>query len=125
MRGRAEGFGFAAATIILVLVAAFFCAGTVMCKTDFDAAELEQYYREKEAQLVKDTRAYLDEQGFSNSGVALTRVVEADGSRAYTVMVHHEDIDRMTGEEKAALALELAELDFQDGNSIFYHEFVR
>ncbi|MGN0168425.1 MAG: hypothetical protein ACI4AB_10310 [Acetatifactor sp.] len=124
MKRKAGSFGFVAATIILVLVAALFFAGTVMSRTDLDAAELEGYYREKEEQLVKDTREYLNRRGFSNSGVMLTRVVEEDGRRQYTVTVHHGEIDRMTQEKRDELAAELSELDFSDGDCIFFHEFL-
>lgn len=124
MRKKAGSFGFAAATIILVLVAAFFFAGTVMSRTDFDAAELEGYYREKEAQLVKDTRAYLNGHGFQSSGVMLTRVVDADGQRQYTVTVHHREIDEMTDAERNDLAAALAEFDFSDESCVFFHEFL-
>lgn len=115
---------FAAATIILVLIAALSFAGTVMSRTNFSDSELEGYYRELEEQLVRDTRAYLNENGFSNSGVTLTRVVEADGSREYTVTVHHWQIDRMDEEEKAALSQALAEFAFEDENCKFNHKFL-
>lgn len=115
---------FAAATIILVLIAALSFAGTVMSRTNFSDSELEGYYRELEEQLVRDTRAYLNENGFSNSGVTLTRVVEADGSREYTVAVHHWQIDRMSEEERAALTRALAAFVFEDENCKFNHKFL-
>lgn len=124
MRKRAGSFGFVAATFILVLVAAFFFAGTVMSRTDFDSAELEGYYREKEAHLLEDTREYLNGHGFLNSGVMLTRVVDEDGQRQYTITVHHGEIDRMTSEEREELAEELSELTFADEHCTFFHEFL-
>lgn len=124
MRKKAGSFGFVAATFILVLVAAFFFAGTVMSRTDFDAAELEGYYREKETLLLADTREYLNGHGFSNSGVMLTRVVDENGQRQYTITVHHGEIDRMTTDEREELAKELSELTFEDETCAFYHEFL-
>lgn len=124
MNRKTGNLGFAAATALLILVTALSFAGTVMSRTDFNAAELEGYYQEEEARLVEDTRAYLNGHGLKNSGVMLTRVVEADGRREYTVTVHHQDIDKMTLEEREALALELAELDFSDEACIFFHEFL-
>lgn len=121
---KTGSLGFVAATIILVSVAAFSFAGTVISRAECSAGELEGYYREREEQLVKDTRIYLEEQGFFNSGVMLTRVVEADGSRAYTVTIHHCEIDGMTEEERAELSENLARLSFEDANCIFFHEFL-
>lgn len=124
MNRKTGNLGFAAATVLLIFVTALSFVGTAMSRTDFNAAELEGYYREEETRLVEDTRAYLNDHGLKNSGVMLTRVVEADGRREYTVTVHHRDIDEMTLEEREALALELAELDFSDESCVFFHEFL-
>ena len=76
-----------------------------------------------EERLAEETKAYLEEQGFYNSGVMVNRVVEADGSREYTVTVHHREISRMRGEERTALARELALLAFADEKCTFCHDF--
>lgn len=47
MDGRTGSFRFWAVTIMLVIVTAFCCAGTVMSRTDFSAQELEHYDRER------------------------------------------------------------------------------
>lgn len=124
MGRRAGSFRFWAATTILVSVAVLSVAGTVMCRTNLSSEELEGYYREKEARLVKDTRAYLNRSGFDNSGVMLTRVVDGSGSRMYTVTVHHRDIDRMEEADREALAEELAAFAFEDGRSTFNYKFL-
>ena len=121
---RAGSFGFVAATVILVLIAAFSFAGTVMSRTSCSDAELEGYYKQLEEGLAEDTRAYLEEQGLYNSGVMVNRVVEADGSREYAVTVHHREIDRMSEEERTALSEELAGLTFADENCTFCHYFL-
>lgn len=115
MRKIAGNLGFVAVTIILVLLTALCFAGTVASRTTLDSSELEGYYRQQEEQLVSRAREFLEEQGFVYSGVMLTRVVEADGSRAYTLTVHHGEIDRMSAPERDALAERLADLAFQDG----------
>lgn len=124
MKRKAGSFRFWAATVILVSVAALSFAGTVMCRTNLGSAELEGYYREKEAQLVRDTRAYLNRSGFDNSGVMLTRVVDGDGSRMYTVTVHHREIDRLEEAEREALARELETFAFEDNSSTFFYKFL-
>lgn len=124
MKKKTGSFRFWAATVILVSVAALSFAGTVMCRTNLSEAELEGYYREKEQQLVKDTRAYLNRQGFDNSGVMLTRVVDESGSRMYTVTVHHSEIDRMGATEREILARELSAFVFEDSSSTFRYEFL-
>lgn len=124
MRKNAGSLGFWAATILLVLVAAFFVTATVRSRTALDRAELEGYYREKEEQFVRNARKYLNAQGYQNSGVMLTRVVGADGSRVYTVTLHHSDFDRLEEEEREALVRELSGLEFADENAVFCHKFL-
>lgn len=124
MRKNAGSLGFWAATILLVLVAAFFVTATVRSRTALDRAELEGYYREKEEQLVREARKYLNAQGYQDSGVMLTRVVGADGSRVYTVTLHHSDFDRLEEEEREALVRELSGLEFADENVVFCHKFL-
>lgn len=124
MRKNAGSLGFWVATILLVLVAAFFFTATVMSRSSLDQAELEGYYREKEEQLVRDARRFLNAQGYQNSGVMLTRVVGADGSRVYTVTLHHGDFDGLEDAEREALVRELSELEFADENAVFCHKFL-
>lgn len=111
--------GFWLATVLLILVSALSFAGTVMSRTDFDAAEMEGYYREQEKNLERQVRAYIEEQGFENSGIMLTRVIDVDGSREYTIRVHHRELSGMSEEECDRLEEELQKLNFQDENSGF------
>jgi len=119
MDGRTGSLRFAAATIMLIFVAAFFCVGTVMSRTDFDARELESYYREKEEEMIKEIRAYLDSRGFAYSGVMLGRVTDSDGSRAYTITVHHGAIGLLADDEREKLNAGLEDLVFQDEKCSF------
>ena len=119
MERRAGSLRFWAVTIILVIVTAFCCAGTVMGRTDCSEREPENYYRERERQLVEGAREYLGEQGYENSGVMLTRVVDADGSREYTLSVHHGWITALSEEKQGQLADGLQEITFADQNCVF------
>lgn len=111
--------GFWLATVLLIMVSVFSFGGTVMSRTDFDAAEMEGYYREQEKNLERQVRAYFEEKGFENSGIMLTRVVDTDGSREYTIRVHHRELSGMSKEECGRLEEELQKLNFQDENSSF------
>lgn len=124
MERRAGMAGLVAVTILLVLIAAFFCVETVMSRTDIDARELEEYYLAKEQELTREIRELLEEKGFENSGVMVTRVVEVDGSRRYTVTVHHGSIDDMCDEEREKLLEELEEINFSDDRCSFVHQFL-
>lgn len=111
-------------TMCLVLVSAFCITKTVQSQTNVEQIEMEQYYREREEQLVHEVRTYLNEAGYKNSGVMLTRVVTADGWREYTISVHHDKINKMDMEKKEELRKQLSGFRFSAGNCFFYHEFL-
>ena len=124
MKKRTASMGFWVMTAALVLTTAFLCAGTAVSSTDADAYELEQYYAEKERELVSAVRVLLQREGMENSGVMVTRVVEDDGSRCYTVAVHHGKIGRMSDAEREELLRRLEALDFEGEGCSFSHEFL-
>ena len=66
----------------------------------------------------------LNEMGFRNSGVTLTRVVDAEGNREYTFTIHHGKIDRMSEEERMALAAALMQSITPVESCSFTHEFL-
>ncbi len=72
-------------------------------------ADKEAYYRQMEEQLLQETKTYLSDRGFVNSGVTLNRIVDANGKREYTFTIHHSRIDKMDGAEKYDLQTELLE----------------
>lgn len=124
MEKRAGVTGFWAVTVLLVLAAALLCAGTVVSGSSADAKELEEYYREKECQLAADVSGLLEKEGLENSGVMVTRVVEADGTRSYTVTVHHGDIDSMDKAEREELLRKLTALNFLGEGLNFSHKIL-
>lgn len=123
-RGMMGNIGFILVTAFLVLFTAFCIIGTVFSRSNLSERELENYYREKEQEMVGRVRTFLNDAGFANSGVTLTRVVEADESREYTLTVHHSRIDRMDEEGKNNLKEKLSAFDFPAENCTFYHEFL-
>lgn len=122
--GKAGKICFAAVTVLLVLAAALLFGETAKSGTGLGAGETEEYYLEKERELAVDIRELLKQKGFENSGVMVTRVVEEDGSRRYTVTVHHGRIDDMSDEEREELLECLADLSFADDTCSFTHRFL-
>lgn len=124
MRRGMGVISFTVMTVCLVFISAFCVKGTVMSQSKSGGKELEGYYRAREKELVKDTREYLNAAGFHNSGVTLTSVTDTDGSREYTITVHHDRIDRMDENARELLKEELAALAFTAENCSFFHEFL-
>ncbi len=110
--------------LFLTWITIFCSAGTAMSRSDLSTQELEGYYKEQERILVDEARAFLDGKGFVNSGVMLTRVIDGDGKREYTLTVHHGKIDRLSDENRLALMAELEELVFEDEGCSFTHRFL-
>ena len=115
---------FYGATAVLIMIITLCCSITVMSKNDITAKEKQAYYLEKEREVVKETRAFLNEKGFRNSGVSMTRVVNESGVRDYTITIHHEKIDKLDGGERELLKAELGKLTFADADCTFCHEFL-
>ena len=110
-------------TLVFAVLVIFCSVLTVKSREHLSAAEQEAYYRELEDKLVSDTRKYLEIHGIHNSGIMLTRVLEDDGSRDYTMTIHHRDIENMTGEQQMVLCGELQTLVFESENCSFRHKF--
>lgn len=123
-KGVNSTIAFVAATICLVVVIAFCVAGTVVSQTSIEGQALENYYREQEKQLLAETKEYLTELGFRNSGVTLTRVVDEEGAREYTFTIHHGKIDCMEENERQELVGKLSKIAVLEGDCEFHHEFL-
>ena len=115
---------FVFVTVLFVMISAFCIGQTVSGKEDAEAKEQEAFYREQENKLLADTRAFLNQEGYYNSGVTLTRVVDSNGSREYTITIHHSRIDRMDDFEKQELKNALEELVFVSKGCSFCHTFL-
>lgn len=123
MERRAGIVSFMAGTVLLVLIAALFVGCTAMSTTDIGTRELEEYYLTKEQALAKDVRELLAMKGYENSGVMVTRVIEDDGSRLYTIAVHHKRIELLDDKERDMLLSQVENLVFDDEACSFFIDF--
>ena len=108
-------------SVILVLVAAFCICGTVLSQSDSRHLIDEKYYRAMEQAYLQEVRTFLEEEGYKNSGVMMTKVIESDGSRSYTVTIHHGRIDRLPDTEKQSLLADCASIAFPVEGCTFSH----
>lgn len=81
----------------------------------------ERYYDEWEAQYMAQMKQLLTKQGLTNSGITMTKIKEADGSRLYEVAIHHRRTGRMSTEQREALLTELAAISFPAQQCAFEH----
>lgn len=114
--------GFGILTVLLVLVIIFCVKGTVMSKENDERAKQNHYYAALERDYLERTRRLLDEEGYLNCGINLTRVTYEDGRRVYTVLIHHRRLERLSDEEKLELENLLSKMEFHNEVCIFCYE---
>lgn len=99
-------------TVLLVIGMAFFISGTALSQTEEKFAKDEAMLRALEKEYVGAVRDYLEKQGFEDSGVTLTWMMQEDGSRCYEVLLHHRKIEDLNQPEREMLFAEVMELAF-------------
>ncbi len=110
---------FGIITLFLVLVIAFSLKGVAMSKENNGRAEANRYYAALEKEFLKQAKQTLEEQGYSNCGVTMTRVTNEDGSREYTVLLHHKKLEWLGQADRDSLTNMLAAKGFADGVCTF------
>ncbi len=116
--------GFILGTLFLMLTIFIMTTKTVQSSEYDSIRETEAYYQVLEKEYLAEVRGYLNEEGLVNCGVMLTRVVEEDGNRIYTVTIHHVRLDKFTEEEKADLIKKLRVIAFEGENCSFTYSVV-
>lgn len=111
-------------TVILVLIIAFCISGTVLSQNKGASRVEEQYYHAMEQEYVQGIRGLLEEKGYRNSGVTMTRVTEEDGTREYTVTIYHRRIMKLSREQQKELIEECRMVDFPVEDCNFCHKFL-
>ncbi|MBD5485495.1 MAG: hypothetical protein HDR18_08270 [Lachnospiraceae bacterium] len=114
--------GYAIVTFLLVLIIILGVKGTVMSKENGERAGQNRYYDALEEEYRERTQILLEEEGYHNCGINLTWVAYEDGSREYTLLLHHRKLNRLTDEEKADLKNILSETEFQEEACSFRYD---
>ena len=99
--------------LVVVLLAGItiFCVKDTVCGQEkLELAAKEQFYREQEQAVLRDTEELLEQMGYVHCGITLNRVVEGNTNRLYTFTIHHRKIDRMDEEERQVLSEKLRTL---------------
>ncbi len=109
-------------TVVLILVIVFCVKGTVFSKENNERAQANHYYAVLEDGYLEQTRELLKEEGYINCGVTMTRVTQEDGSREYTVLLHHRKLQKLGTEQKEELVEALSAMEFDCGICRFKYE---
>lgn len=114
--------GFGVITVLLILVIVFCVKGTVFSKEKQERATENYYYAALEKEYREQAKELLEEQGYHNCGVTMTRVTLEDGSREYTVLLHHRKLQKLGVEEREELLEALCTMEFSHGTCSFVYE---
>lgn len=115
---------FAALALVLITII-FFCFSQSVysqSRKGFGGSEqenmenLESEYMERVTKLMK-------EYGCEYSGITMTKVFEADGSRSYKVLIHHRNLSFLSEEELGELEERLTEFSGDFQNAEFTYGF--
>lgn len=83
-----------------------------------------ELYEELEEDYTQRLQEMLESKGYRNAGITMTKIYQEDGSREYTIQIHHKRIDRLDAGEKILLLKELAAIRFGDDQCTILHKFL-
>ena len=78
---------------LLMVIAILWCVLGIKANGAEKADNDKAYYQLQETQLKSQIKTELEELGYNNCGITMTKVMNADGLREYTVLVHHQYLD--------------------------------
>lgn len=111
-RGVRKEAVFVLFTVFMILSLWFFISEKVMSQNNGTVTVDEAAFLELEGNYLSQVKVYLEEEGFRNSGVALSRVIESDGSRSYEITLHHKKLNELSLEEQEQLKADIEEMAF-------------
>ena len=114
-----KGFVLVVVTMLLIMALALGMGSKVSSQSQADVSLSEESYIALESEYVQVLRGMLGEQGYENCGINLTRVVDDEGGRAYSIVLHHKYLDKLGEEELQALFAEMSGAAFQFSNCSF------
>lgn len=119
---RISNIAFYVTTIILTVIILLCAGGTVRSENRNEARRIEIEIQEQ--QLLTQMRQYLNENGYRNSGVTLTYVMDDNGICEYTFRIHHRRMNQMSEEELEAFSAELLQCFSSSSDSIITCEYL-
>ncbi len=101
-------------TILLIAGAFIIFSITVKGLERNDSEALNDYFRVLEDEYVSSARAYLNEEGYVNSGVMLNHTTDENGMRTYTLSIHNSRFEYASEEKIDEIKEMLESLSFTD-----------
>ena len=105
---------------LVIAVVTFITTSTTVtsCKKGA-ASDNAAYYHQLEQAYVKEARKVMNEQGYFDAGITMTRRMNEAGDRIYTVKVHHNRLNNASFERTNELMELLSNIPFEDGQVLY------
>ena len=81
------------AGVLLIVAAIFWCAFGIKANAAVKAENDRKEYQLQEIQFKQEIRTCMEDMGYFNSGITVTKIMNENGSRKYNVRVHHQYLD--------------------------------
>ena len=111
-------------TIMIVFVLFSFVTIRVKGQGELDFAADRELYEQLEDEYTQHLKNMLEDKGYRNAGITMTKIYQPDGNREYTVLIHHKRIDQLSDGEKIILLNELAAVSFAGDQCSILHKFL-
>ena len=101
---------------LFMVIAILWCVLGIKANGAEKADNDKAYYQLQETQLKTKIKVELEELGYNNCGITMTKIMNADGLREYTVLVHHQYLDTNNTEKVNTVYETLMALDVEEKN---------
>lgn len=109
-----KGYRFYIIAAVLILFIFSMVTMTVNATEGKKLQHKNAYYEELEDDYVEVLRDTLLSKGYRNAGITMTKVFNEDGSREYTVKLHHKRMSNLSEVAREELLMELSQVEFAD-----------
>lgn len=112
-------------SMMILLAVSIFCTQQTIsgCRAAASVTEQEKYLAGLEKEYVQNMGQLLSDSGYADSGITMTSITEADGTKEYTVLLYHDRFKRLSEKEKKELASQLAGASFAQEDMSFVINF--
>lgn len=115
---------YLAVTLLFIAVILFCAKGTVMSREKDGNLADRQYYRVIENEYIGEMRDVLEECGYKNCGITMTKVMEKNMPNMYTVLIHHKRLRSLDENGRESLKTALSGVSFPVEESRFSYVFM-
>ena len=108
--------------LLAVIIIGSYC--TISVNAAGKIAGDRDVYHAQEAVFLEELRQKLETEGYYNSGITMTKILNEEDERSYTVLIHNSAIDKLCKEDRDSLQKELQTMDNIGKNSSICYEFL-